>query len=355
VIRFARAQVTPIGLDIGADEIRMLQFSIGEDGAPTGIQATQTAPLLDRSAAPELIKRMMRQGAFVGRHVVVALPREIVRVRNIRLPLTSADAMHTEVQAEAQRALELDPGTAQVRFICAGRVRQGDEMREEVLVIAARHGEVELFVERLLRVGLTVDSIDFEPCALYRGVYRMMPGATEDEVCAVAEIGASRSEVVIGRGEQLTFYKRIDLGAAALNDAVGRRLGISVEEARALRRRLFEEKRESAEAREASGDAVRQALLDATRAHVDELGRQILMCLRYHAVTFRGERPGKLFLAGDQVLRQQLAPLLPLPLEPVLIRATDDSVDTGKWSIAAGLALKGVASPAPLLAETAQT
>jgi len=345
--------VTPIGLDIGVDEIRMLQFGIGEDGAPIAVHAAQRAPHLAGANAADTIKRMIRQGGFAGRHVVVALPREIVQVRNARLPVTAPESLRAAVEDEAARTLELHPNTSQIRFISAGQVRQGDEMREEVILIAAKQAEVEQFVESLLRVGLTVDSIDFEPCALYRGVQRIAQSQEHDQASAVVDLSGDRTQVVIGRGEQLCFFKQIEFGQAMLHDAVGRKLGISVEEARALRRRLFESGTEAIEdnANE-PGDPVRQAVLDATRRLIDELGRQILTCMRYHAVTFRGQRPAKLLLTGaqacDEFLRAQLAPHISLPLEAAISSYSIlDSAFIGDWAVAAGLALKGVAAPVP--------
>src|SRR5438045_7899881 len=68
-----------------------------------------------------------------------------------------------------------------------------------------------------------------------------------------------------------------------------------------------------------SANTVRQAVHDAIRSTVEELAREIALCLRYYSVTFRGQRPGKLRLlggeAGDAQLLSILAGALPVPVE----------------------------------------
>ena len=49
----------------------------------------------------------------------------------------------------------------------AGEVRQGSEVRQEVVVLAARNTDIDRYVEQLHSTGLIVDSIDVEPTRIY--------------------------------------------------------------------------------------------------------------------------------------------------------------------------------------------
>src|SRR6202035_1889908 len=101
------------------------------------------------------------------------------------------------------------------------------------------------------------------------------------------------------------------------HEAVSRKLGITVEEAQALRRRLTD----PVEVPNAPGrrDPVRQAGFDGTRSAMEELGREISLCLRYYSVTFRGHRPSKLRLVGgeasDPQLQTALSSAMTIPVE----------------------------------------
>src|SRR5690606_35984685 len=134
----------------------------------------------------------------------------------------------------------------------------------------------------------------------------------------IVDIGYRRSQVVIGRGREINFIKSIDLGGLHLTESVSRKLGISLDEARALRRRLSETPGADGAA-ERSRDPVRQAVFDATRAVVDELSRELSLCLRYYSVTFRGHRPNKVRIVGgeacDAQILAQIGANLPITVE----------------------------------------
>src|SRR5690606_11827152 len=114
-------------------------------------------------------------------------------------------------------------------------------------------------------------------------------------------------------GREINLIKPINIGGRHLHDAVSAKLGITVDEARALRRRFESQDSEQPK------DPVRQAVFDATRGVVEELGREIALCLRYYTVTFRGHRPSSVRVVGgeacDTPLIQQLASGLPIPVE----------------------------------------
>ena len=107
---------------------------------------------------------MIEQGGFTGHSVVTALPREIVHIKNLRLPLMPAAELPAAISFEARNVFPFNAESAYVDYLTAGEVRQGAEARQEVIVLAAKHGDVDAFVERLDRVGLRVASLDAEPC-----------------------------------------------------------------------------------------------------------------------------------------------------------------------------------------------
>ena len=126
-----------------------------------------------------------------------------------------------------------------------------------------------------------------------------------------------------------------------------------MEEARGLRRRLIEAAPGPAAVDLLKKDPVRQAVFDATRSTMEELGREIGLCLRYYSVTFRGQRPGKLRLLGgeaaDPMLLGVLNAALSLPAEagrPLFsvdtsrMEAIDRMGYMSEWALAFGLSLK---------------
>jgi len=160
---------------------------------------------------------------------------------------------------------------------------------------------------------------------------------------------------VIGRGRAISFFKPIDIGGQHLDGDISRKLGITLDEARSLRRRLIDTANTGAGQSSASPkrDPVRQAVYDATRSIIEDLAREISLCLRYYSVTFRGQRPARVRLLGgeacDPHLQSILNANLPVPVEPLRplshvntsrMKQSDRRGCLSEWAVALGLGLK---------------
>jgi type IV pilus assembly protein PilM len=169
----------------------------------------------------------------------------------------------------------------------------------------------------------------------------------EQEVHVLVDVGTKCTQVMIGKGRDVSFFKAIEMGGADFNLAVSRKLGIAPIEARALRRRIQEQSEEG------HPDTVRLAVTDSTRSVMESLTREISLCLRYHSVTFRGQRPLKVRVSGgeggDQQLLSMLQSVLAIPVEAArplfsvdceVMRGFDHRKPSGDWTVAMGLALK---------------
>jgi type IV pilus assembly protein PilM len=373
MIRLTTSQLQPIGLDIGFDSIKMLQLeTVGPatGGSPQSLAVVAAGrqafgpevredPHLRMPLAVEMMRRMFREHGFHGRRVVASLPREIVHVKNLRLPLIPGHELEAAVQYEAKNIFSFDTSEAQVRHLQAGEVRQGTDVRQEVIVLAVRHEDVDNYVEQLHRGGAIVESLDIESCALYRSVERFIRRREdEQEVHVIVDVGTRRSQVVIGKGRDISFLKSIDIGAQHLAEAIRQKLDISEEEVASIRQKLSEVSVEAGEAASAGRDPVRQAVFDATRSIMEDLGREIGLCLRYYSVTFRGQRPTRVKLAGGEGRNPHLQAVLNAALTiPVETARPLYSVDTSRmsaadrrgpmceWTLALGLGLRLTPGP----------
>jgi len=355
MFRLTRAQVQPIGIDLGSDSIKMLQLEVVDSNLSVVAAARQAmpqevreAPLEDRLAVSAgLVREMLKQNAFNGRNVVLSLPREMVHIKNLRMPPIPANELAAAVAFEARNVFPFDTDLAQVRHLPAGDVRQGSETRQEVIVLATKNEEVDRFVEQFHGSGAIIQSIDVEPCAVYRTIERYIRRREDEhDVHVAVDIGWRRSLVIIGRGREIAFVKPIDIGGKQLHEVVASRLGLSYDEAVSLRRRLIETP-------DGPKDAVRQAVYDATRSTVEDLGREIALCLRYYSVTFRGSRPTRMRLTGGEACDPNVLALLnsalPLPVDgsrPLYsvntskMKPADRRGSMAEWTLAFGLALK---------------
>ena len=361
-MQFTRPTSLPIGVDCGMRGGRLVQLRI-EDDAPMITAASRCIwpdVVRDRIAGERTVRpaaiartllRMIDQGEFAGREITLSLPREITMVKNLRLPAMPMEDLLQAAEFEAMAMFGVNEADARVEILPAGEVRQGNELKNEVIAVCVKNADVDKLVEEWHQAGFRPAAIDFEPAALYRTMERFVRRKDdESEVNVLVDIGMRRTTVLIGRGRELSFHKSIEIGGAMLTHAVSRKLGVSAGDADVLRARLAET---FDQVRTIGSDPVRQAVVDAVRSIVEELARELALCLRYFSVNFRGQRPSRLRVVGgeaaDPSLLQLLGNALPVPVEagrPIAnanlsaMRAIDRNERLAEWTHAFGLALK---------------
>ena len=304
MIRLAHKQLSPIGLDLGADCIKMIQFE------PTGglARGGGCAVLLPGGPgggfagagdlAIQAVRRMHRQGRFTGNQVVTSVADSELTIKTIRVPEKSPAEVEQAILEEAGKRMPFDLSTARLEHLDVGRVQQGSEMCREVILLAVRDEDIRGEIDLLAQMGLEPVALDIGPCALFRSCERfLLRDADRDEVTLLVDIGATATKMVIGHGRDVTFIKSIACGGRDINQAVAKSLDLSLREAVTLRESLARGGA-TPDPDEPSGGEVPQEVMQACEPVLAQLAKEISLCLRYHAVTFRGFRPAVMQLAA---------------------------------------------------------
>lgn len=371
----------PIGLDLGSDTLRLLQLS-PEGHRPRVVAAAErslgsvrpTDGSAYHRAVADALRAMLGPGRFRGRRVVSALPASVMHFKNLRLPRMPADELTQAVQWEARERGQFGDQAVEVRYFNVGEVRQGDELRQEVILMAAPTAFTEAHVETLVDCGLDPVALDVAPAALQRAIDPADGGAhpggeAEAPARIVLDVGYSTSKVLIVQNEQVLFFKLIEVAGHKFDEIVAQRLDLSLAEAARTRRAHGMEmaKLATAAGAEGGGAATRaegpaaaagvgddesgeglavlraqgttpeataaseaapqvasgegaasahstqdigRALYEAMRPAVAELAREVSLCLRYYSVTFRSERPQEMLLIGGEASQPALGALL---------------------------------------------
>ncbi len=358
-----RRKPGPIGLDIGTTGVRMLQL-IDTGHAPAIVAAAHcewpdgALEAGDRIAAAEpLIAESLRRHPFIGRRVVTALGAGEFQTKNIRLPCMPEEDLAQAVEFEARDRFEFPDGTAQFRSLSAGEVRHGNEMKTEVIVFGTQQDVIQQRLRMLDALKLQPLAIDLSPCAVARCFIRFLRRAEDaDAMNVFLNVGWRGTMLVITRGSELAFVKSIEVGGRHFTSRVADMLGVSEEEAAHVRIRIMRQSggRRAADTTSVADD-LRDTVSDAIRPAVERLAREIHLCLRYFAVTFRGQRPECLTFVGGDAYEPQLMKILESgidipctignPLRGVSgierIGGPDRRTLQPAWSVVAGLALRG--------------
>jgi type IV pilus assembly protein PilM len=360
---------SPIGLDIGSSHIRMIQLE--KQGASWSVAAAASARLPDdlplqgpvRTAAlTQTIQDMRVHHPFQGRKVVSALPAASVQCKNLRLPRMPREELTAAVEWEASDRLHLPIDSLRLQYLDAGEIRQGEELRHEIILLAASHQDIEEHLQVLCSCDLTPQAIDSTPTALARCISggHDLPADVQTQV--VLDVGQTNAKITIVRQGRIVFFKIIQIGGNTFDHALAQQLQLPLTEASQLRKSCLKQMdRDASDA--SSGEVlfgvskrenVSRAVYESLRGCVGDLAREVGLCLRYYSVTFRSRRPDTLILTGGEAGQTHLPQLLADGAElAVQSCETLDQLDwsrvpggapaevpVGSWAMAAGLAMR---------------
>ena len=340
----------PIGIDLGSRSIKLMQFSADQTRLIDCVHWELPARVDTATPAEfgllltEAIHQAREGHKFRGHDAVICLGARELFVQNIRVPKGPAADLEKLVQQEAASRVPFAADEAEVRFLQAADVRQGDVTKREVILLACHRPVLQQMLQVVEAAGLRPAAVDVEPAALLRCYVKQFRRDLDREQRAMfVHVGATNTVVVIARGAEVLFVKYIDVGGRHLDEAVARHLKMSPLEAAALRRHNGDRRADQQD------PEVARSVSEALRPVSERLSGELSLCVRYHSVTFRGQPLVRLVLGGGEATPAMIEALsAKLDLKCELgdpLRSYEGAVvggRKGQWDIAAGLALRDV-------------
>lgn len=354
-------KTSSIGLDLGNSSIRLLQLVSDKDTLSVCAAAEKFYPteIIDNPESKvafikENLPQMLKHGHFSGNRVVSAVSNSNLIVKSLRLEMGDDVTLADDVKREVATRFSIDSEENEINYIVSGVVGTESQRKREVVVFSVEREVISHRLEMLDNLGLESTGLDILPSAIFRSTLLMQDGNRsegEDTTLAMVDIGNLYTTITIARNNKIAFVKIVPFGGKQFNETVALRLGITSSEAWLLRKRLYNDSLNLT-----SQISTQQAVADSMRAVVSNIAREISMCFRYYAVTFRGQRPDTLILSGGEarepVLMQSLhdyldidiklsTPFKNIDIDRDHLTFRSDAVYS-EWSVALGLSLKGM-------------
>jgi type IV pilus assembly protein PilM len=347
-----RKKFGPIGIDLGSRSVKLIQFSADQSRVldavrwelPIEENAQSDTPKHPWHAFGPALRRTREGRNFRGREAVICLGAPELFVQNVRLAKAPSSEMERLVRQEAAGRLPFPAAEADIRFLEAADVRQGETTRREVILLACHKPVVDQLLKVIVDAGLLPVAIDVEPAALLRCYARQFRRDDDQQQRALfAHIGASGTIVVIAKGADALFIKYIDVGGREMDAAVGQYLDMTLSEASALRRHNGDRRVDQQD------PEITRSVSEAVRPVIERLANELSLCARYHSVTFRGQPLARAVFSGGeatQALTDVIAARVDLKCElgdP--LRTYEFANQTGRkgmWDVATGLALRNL-------------
>lgn len=337
----------PIGVDIGSRSVKLLQLDAARSRICDAVRWDLPAdPSLDPRRQDELVAEAIRRARdehdFRGRDAVFCLGAGSLFVQNMRVAPAVGEELTKIVHFEAAGRLPFGSEGAEIRYLEAGDVKQGEIIRREVILMVSYRPSLDRLLAVAEQAGLRITAIDAGPAAMLRCYGRQLRRESESQRRMMfIGVGAASTMVIVARGGDPMFIKYIDIGGRHFDEAVAGHLKLAPGDAAALRRHDADRPTPDRDPEIARG------VDDALRPVWEKLSQQLALCLRYYSVTFRGQPLDEAVLGGGEAterLAEWLSTRLDLPCSVGSpLRPFRDGHPAGRatqWDVAAGLAMR---------------
>lgn len=326
-----RAGPTPIAVDFGRDSLKLLQLHTGEPASLIAAASVATPEDLRDDDAKRFefqsreLGTLVRKAGFKGRRAVCSIPSSSTFCKHAQFPKTDEAEIAPLVEAMLASELRCEASALVYRFFPVRGAAASAAGRTEVVCAAASRGAVSRLMGALKAAKLEPVGMQTEFVSLLRAFdYVTKRAGDEHRSTLYLDVGASGTRVVIAHGRELVFARTIEVGGESFDEAYARHYGMSLDRARADRRRGAVSARRAPvlapvgvggpgvgdtagdrrEGRPAPGllsaTTTDDAPDEALREPFEILADEVALCVRYYESLFGARRlDGAVFVGGE--------------------------------------------------------
>jgi type IV pilus assembly protein PilM len=340
------------GLDIGSSSVKMVELE-GKGGsynlAGLGFENLPDETIIDGqimelNTVSDVIQKVCANHNIKAERVVTGVSGHSVIIKNIVLPAMSDEELEESIDWHAEEHVPYDLADVSLDYQVTGRTSDSTQ----VLIAACKRERIDNVRQAIQLAGKEPAVIDVDTFAL-QNCYEMNYQPDESHVVTLLNIGASTMNVNIVKGNRSLFSRDITIGGSQFTDVLQRSLGLSYQQAEAVKRGVVN-----------AADGVEEKAIEPLMSNVTEIvAMEIQKTFDFYRATTEDNQTvvQKILISGGgsklQGLAMDLSARLELPVE-VLNPFRNVSVDERKFdrgylneimpemAVAVGLAMRGV-------------
>lgn len=256
---WSKHNYSPIGIDFGADSLKLLQVVAGDPPQLIAAAAaevpinTRTDPSTRYAFYLDALRSLLKLQPFKGKQVVLSIPAYQTLVQQVQITRSEQDDPQGQIEMHLRQRLSIDPSRMVIRSFSAGQVIRDGAAREEMVVLAAGRETVMRHIELARKAGLDVVGMQSEPVAILKAfshLYRR--NGDKERTTAFIDIGAITSKLIIAHGSDMAFAKMIAVGGDQFTRQRAALAHVDFAQARQQRRQEAQNARENLAREEAS-------------------------------------------------------------------------------------------------------
>jgi len=229
-----------VGVDIGSSSIKVCQLREGRKGteivklgfAPLPPQTIVDGHVMNAGVVVESLSRIFQDRKIKSRDVAMSVSGQSVIIRKITVPMMTAAELAEQIQWEAEQHIPFDIKDVQIDYEVLKRRPEAGQM--DLLLVAAKRDEIQDYAQLARDAKLKPQVVDIDAFTI-QNVFEFARGLPTDQTIALINVGASLSTLnIVSRGVS-TFTRDIANGGNFVSDEIRKRLGVTFEQADAMK------------------------------------------------------------------------------------------------------------------------
>src|SRR4030042_505676 len=230
-----------IGLDIGSSSIKLVELKGDKNGyqlqnlaiSPLPSEAIVDGALMDSVTIIDTIREVITASKTKSKDAVTSISGHSVIVKKISLPFMTEAELEESIQWEAERYIPFDINDVNIDFQIFGSTPENPEVMDVVLV-AAKKDIINDYVSVIMESGLNPVIMDIDSFAL-ENMLGINYDIGREEVIAIANVGASITNMTIIKNNISAFTRDIFKGGNHVTEEIQRQLHVDHEEAEKIK------------------------------------------------------------------------------------------------------------------------
>ena len=340
------------GLDVGSSSIKMVELegradnlslvSLGFENLPS--DTIIDGQIMELNTVSDTIRNLCVNHGINADQVVTGVSGHSVIIKNIVLPPMSRDELEESIDWHAEEHIPYDLADVSLDY----QVTAETQDATHVLIAACKRERIDNMRQAIQLSGRQPVVIDVDTFAL-QNCYEVNYSPSDSDVVTLLNIGASTMNVNIVRGTRSLFTRDITVGGSQFTDVLQRSLGLSYQQAEAVKRGV-----------QNAANGVEEKSIEPLMSNVTEIvANEIQKTFDFYRATTEDNQTvvQKILISGSgsklNGLAAELSARLELPVE-VLNPFRNIRVDNRKFdpeyvseimpemAVAVGLATRGV-------------
>jgi type IV pilus assembly protein PilM len=281
-----------VGLDIGSSAIKLVElkeskgsFSLEKMGIEyLSSEAIVDGAIMDAALVVDNINRLIGQTGVKNANFGTSVSGHSVIVKKISLPAMTPEELSESIQWEAEQYIPFDINDVNLDYVLLDRAGEGADTMD-VLLVAVKKDKINDYTSVISQTGRMPMLVDVDAFAV-QNAFEVNYDIEPDRVVALANLGASVTNVNILQGPSTIFWRDISIGGNQYTDAVQRELHLPREQAESLKKG------------EPTGEYTLQSILPILNSVSEDVANELGKTLDFFAATSNTERVSKLFICG---------------------------------------------------------